>query len=205
MTHLIYGTTNPAKLHLMRETLKGLPLTITGLGELEHLPDVKIDEAGSDPLENATIKARTYFQALHEPVFSCDTGLYFEGLPDELQPGVHVRRVHGRTLSDDEMMAYYAGLARQYGMLKARYCNAICVVLADGREVKSSDESLSSEWFGLVETPCTGLQEGFPLDPLSVRLSDGRYYLEAENEVNDTAHACGGFRGFFEGLLAAKC
>lgn len=39
------------------------------------------------------------------PVFSCDSGLYFDGVhgvQEEIQPGVHVRNVNGRSLLDED-------------------------------------------------------------------------------------------------------
>lgn len=47
------------------------------------------------------------------PVFSCDSGLYFDNVPDEIQPGVHVRTINGKYLSDEEMLAYYTGLGKE--------------------------------------------------------------------------------------------
>lgn len=38
------------------------------------------EENGKDPLSNATQKALTYYEQIKQPVFSCDTGLYFEGV-----------------------------------------------------------------------------------------------------------------------------
>ena len=77
-----------------------------------------------------------YYQVFKMPVFSCDSGLYFDEVPDEIQPGVHVRNVNGRCLSDDEMIAYYTGLAKQYGNLTAYYQNAICLVLDETQILK---------------------------------------------------------------------
>lgn len=83
---LLYGTGNHAKLESMRRRLKGLDLEILGLGDMEkEAPEV--EENGKTPLENARQKALAYYEAFGIPVFSCDSGLYFEGVPDEDQPG----------------------------------------------------------------------------------------------------------------------
>lgn len=201
---LIYGTTNPAKLASMREALSGLPFELAGLGELSPLPEVLIDESGDDPLENAVIKARAYYAALREPVFSCDSGLYLENLPAELQPGVHVRRVKGKSLSDEEMIAYYGGLARRYGTLRARYRNAICLIMGEGREYRSMDGALASEPFGLAERPYGQYQKGFPLDSLSVRLNDGRYYLELPPRERKNLISFQGFAAFLTRCAKAE-
>ena len=62
-----------------------------------------INEDGKNPLENAEIKARTYFEAFQIPVFSCDSGLYFDELQEDEQSGLHVRRINGKELTDDEI------------------------------------------------------------------------------------------------------
>ena len=36
-----------------------------------------------------------------------DNNLFIEGIPDELQPGVFVRRINGKELNGDEMIEYY--------------------------------------------------------------------------------------------------
>ena len=60
---LIYGTTNPGKLNMMKELLCGTGIEITGLNELPDPPG-EPGESGSTPLQNARGKAEYYFQAL---------------------------------------------------------------------------------------------------------------------------------------------
>lgn len=116
---LLYGTGNPAKIEAMKCRLSGFDLEIIGLRDLhKNIPSVPED--GNTPLENAKQKALAYYQAFHIPVFSCDSGLYIDGIPEEEQPGVHVRTIHGKYLTDEEMMEHYAGLALKYGDLTAR-------------------------------------------------------------------------------------
>ena len=111
---LLFGTGNAAKLSVMRNRLKKIDIELIGLNDLraEGMDIPEIAETGSTPLENARIKALAYYRAFDMPVFSCDSGLYFDNVPDELQPGVHVRNVNGKCLSDDEMVEYYSGLAK---------------------------------------------------------------------------------------------
>lgn len=135
---LLYGTGNPAKLEAMKRRLAPLGIELLGLRDLQReLADMgdrevrmpQIEEDGSTPLENAVKKATAYYEAFEIPVFSCDSGLYIDNIPEEKQPGVHVRTVNGKYLNDDEMLAHYIGLAKQYGDLRARYRNAICLVM----------------------------------------------------------------------------
>ena len=114
---LLYGTGNLAKLSAMRNRLEQLDIELIGLNDLrvegKNVPEVKED--GNTPLENARLKAMAYYEAFQIPVFSCDSGLYFDNVPNEVQPGVHVRNVNGKCLSDDEMIDYYSGLVKAYG------------------------------------------------------------------------------------------
>ena len=111
---ILYGTTNQGKLLAMKKSVEGLDIELIGLRDFGcELPVV--NENGKTPLENAELKARAYFAAFHMPVFSCDSGLYFDELAEEEQPGIHVRRVGGKELTDDEMIAHYASLAERHG------------------------------------------------------------------------------------------
>ena len=106
---LLYGTGNQAKLLVMKSRLENIGIELIGLKDLKAkgmmIPEVLED--GDTPLENAKRKALVYYEAFHIPVFSCDSGLYFDNVPDEVQPEVHVRNVNGKCLSDGEMMQEY--------------------------------------------------------------------------------------------------
>ena len=97
---LLFGTGNQAKLNVMKIRLKPLGINLIGLEDLkkEGYTVLSVPETGNTPLENARQKAMAYYQAFKMPVFSCDSGLYFDEVPDEIQPGVHVRNVNGRCL-----------------------------------------------------------------------------------------------------------
>ena len=76
---ILYGTTNKGKLQAMRTALQTFDIELIGLKDIEsELPS--INEDGKTLLENAEIKARVYYEAFHIPVFSCDSGLYFDEL-----------------------------------------------------------------------------------------------------------------------------
>ena len=194
---LLYGTGNPAKLEAMRRRLAGLDFEIAGLKDMEKEAP-QVPEDGRTPLENARQKALAYHKFYGIPVFSCDSGLYFEGLPEELQPGVHVRTVGGRYLTDQEMLEYYGSLAKKYGGLKARYRNAICLVVDREHVYESMDESLASDYFLLTGIPHSGIQHrGFPLDSLSVDIKTGKYFYDLEEEQVDQVAVEDGFLEFF--------
>lgn len=197
---LLYGTGNPAKILAMRRRLQVLGIELIGLKDIGMaIPDIRED--GNTPLENAEKKARGYYEAFHMPVFSCDSGLYMDELPDDLQPGVHVRRVGDKYLNDEEMIAYYGGLARQYGNLTARYRNAICFVKDENHIYRGMDKSMESEPFLLTSKPHAVFNTGFPLDSLSVDLRTGKYYYDLEEGSVDKIAVEDGFLNFFRRYL----
>lgn len=198
---ILYGTTNNGKLQAMKTAVKSLDIELISLNDVNgELPS--INESGITPLDNAEIKARAYYEAFHMPVFSCDSGLYFEELKKEEQPGIHVRRVNGKELSDDEMIEYYASLAKKYGgKITGRYRNAIYFILDEKHHYSSMDMSIATEPFVLVEKPHPKRVEGFPLDSLSVDIGSGKYYYDLE--IKDVSTSVdNGVRKFFETILS---
>lgn len=193
---LLYATQNPAKVTAMRNRLKGLGIELIGLRDLnQEVPDVIED--GSTPLENASKKAAAYYEAFRIPLFSCDSGLYFDGIPQELQPGIHVRTINGRYLTDEEMLEYYSSLAARYGNLTARYRNAVCLVLDKEHIYRAMDESMESAPFLITSKPHARRKEGFPLDSLSIDIRTGKYYYDLENGELDQVAVEDGFIDFF--------
>lgn len=198
---LLYGTTNRAKLDAMKKALAGLPIELIGLGDL-NMPLPTIEEDGATPLENAQHKARAYYEAFGIPVFSCDSGLYFDEVQPQEQPGIYVRRVNGRELDDEEMIQHYAQLAQRYGgQLTARYKNAICLILYADNCFSSIDPSLWTEPFRLVSKPHHKRVKGFPLDSLSKEIASSSYYYDLEKRDLSAVALESGFRSFFKAHL----
>ena len=197
---ILYGTTNKGKLQAMEKAVKQLGIELIGLNDLDcELP--LINECGESPLENAEIKARAYYEAFHMPVFSCDSGLYFDEITEEEQPGIHVRRVNGKELNDDEMIQHYAALSKKYGgKITGRYRNAIYFMLDEEHHYSSMDMSIATEPFILVTEPHAKRVEGFPLDSLSIDIESGKYYYDIE--VKDVSTSVDeGVREFFAEAL----
>lgn len=105
----VYGTTNGSKIKLMKSTLKRLDIEIIGIPDILEM-GIDIIENGKNPLDNALIKAKKYYDILHVPVFSCDTGLFIDEPDTDTQPGTHVRNINGKRLSDEEMICYYSDI-----------------------------------------------------------------------------------------------
>lgn len=205
MMKLLYGTKNKAKIASMKRIVQSLGIEIIGLDEIGQ-PLPVIEESGSNPLENAIIKANTLYKTLQIPVFSCDSGLFFDGLDDHLQPGTHVRRINNKELSDEEMITYYSSLAKQHqNQLIGHYQNAICFIYDEKHIFKSMDISLSTEPFILVSQPHKKRVEGFPLDSLSVDIQSNKYFYDLEDiTVDQSAIEIGFYKFFKECLMQIK-
>ena len=197
---ILYGTTNKGKLQAMRTALQTFDIELIGLKDIEsELPS--INENGKTPLENAEIKARAYYEAFHIPVFSCDSGLYFDELEEEEQPGLHVRRINGKVLTDDEMIRYYSSLSESHGgRITGRYRNAIYFILDENHHYSSMDMSIATEPFILGTEPHSKRVDGFPLDSLSIDIETGKYYYDLQ--VKDVSTSVDdGVRAFFGAIL----
>ena len=199
---ILYGTTNQAKLDSMKRITEVLGIEIIGLKDVNQ-PLPHIEESGKNPLENAKMKAEAYYKAFSMPVFSCDSGLYFDNIEEKLQPGTHIRRVNGKELTDEEMIEYYSGLAKSHDdRLIGRYRNAIYFILDDEIKFSGMDESLATEPFLLVSKPHEKRIKGFPLDSISVDLASGKYYYDIEEKSVDQSAVLQGFKAFFEKVLS---
>lgn len=200
---ILYGTTNKGKLQAMKTAVESLDIELIGLDDVAgELPD--INENGRTPLENAEKKAKAYYEAFHMPVFSCDSGLYFDELQEDEQPGLYVRRIRGNELTDDEMIQYYASLAERHGgRITGRYRNAIYFILDENHHYSSMDMSIATESFILVSQPHSKRVEGFPLDSLSIDIETGKYYYDLN--VKDVCTSVDdGVRKFFAKILLEK-
>ncbi len=194
---ILYGTTNPAKLGYMKKQLTGLDIELISLNDIDgEIP--LVPETGDTPLENAEQKARAYYKAFGVPVFSCDSGLYFDSLP-EYSPKVHVRNVNGKHLSDDEMIEYYGGLAAKYGDITARYRNAVCFIIDEDHIYTEFSDDISWKPFLITAVPHKKRKEGFPLDSISKYIENGEYFYDCDDPYSEDD--ANGFRRFFRDIL----
>lgn len=198
---LIYGTTNKAKIDFMKKRIESFGIEIVSLNDA-RAPKLDIAESGNTPIENAKIKAMAYYHALQQPIFSCDSGLYIDGLNETRQPGAHVRSVDGRELNDEETIAYYSSLAAEFGgSMTARYQHAICLVFDETRIYEYMGEDIASERFIISSKPHERRNEGFPLDCLSVHIESGKYYYDMDGAEKKLAEGDDGFAAFFHRVL----
>ena len=131
---VLFATTNPAKVNKYKKKLEDKGIEIVCLNDLGL--DLNVDENGKNAIENAIIKAKTYYDAAKIVTIGMDNCLSIKELPEEKQPGTHVRRVNGKTLTDDEAIEYYTNLVRENGgKLTARWIYGMAIY--DGTEMKT--------------------------------------------------------------------
>lgn len=203
---IIYGTGNSAKIAYMERALKGLPIEIQGADEAaaeKGLTLPEIAETGKTPLENAREKAENYYGIFKSPVFSCDSGIFLwnhstnMALPKEKQPGIHIRGRDENRRSDEELLAYYISLVKEYGPIRARYVNAVCLIWDENTREESDGQALWGEPFLLTDIPHRKKAEGFPLDSISLELKTERYFYDLEGNLQDNLVSHDGFAEFF--------
>jgi len=97
---VLFATTNPAKIKKYIEKLKQKNIEVITIKDLDI--NLHVEENGKNAIENAYIKAKAYYDATGIITIGMDNCLFIEELPDEKQPGTHVRRINGKELTDQE-------------------------------------------------------------------------------------------------------
>lgn len=167
---VLLGTTNPSKAAMFENGLAGEDIRFLTLRDVS-IPGEPA-ETGATPAENTRQKAE-YYGRYADYVICNDSGLYLTGLPmeDARQPGLHIRTPGGAAhrLDDEEMIAYYAGLAHSLGG-RVRACYVSGFAVKTPQAVYLYEESigeLAEQAFWLTDTPCAERRPGWPLDSLS--------------------------------------
>ena len=174
---ILFATTNPAKVKRYESKLAEKGIELITIKDLDFKLD--IDENGKNALENAYIKAKSYYDAIKITTIGMDDNLFIEELPEEKQPGTHVRRINGKELTDDEMIEYYSNLAKEYGgKLTAKWVYGM--VIYKGKEKKEYTWSKSHFYF--VDKPCDKRNPGYPLDSITIVPEYNKYYLDLTKE-----------------------
>ena len=98
MKKIVFATGNPTKAKRFSKGLLNYDINVISLKNL----DIKLDvnEDGKTAIENALIKARACYKITKMPTIGMDDSLYLENVPEDLQPGLFVRRVNGKILTD---------------------------------------------------------------------------------------------------------
>lgn len=179
MKQILFATANESKVKRFQKKLLENNIEMLTLKDIDTV--IEIEENGSTAIENALIKARAYEDITGLPTLAMDDNLYLENVPSTLQPGVYVRRVNGKRLTDEEMIKHYTNLVQEYGLdgkLVARWVHGLALVI--GKE--EFTYSWSNSDFYLITTPSGSIHPGYPLDSISINKKLNKYFTELTEE-----------------------
>ncbi len=175
MKKVLFATGNPSKAKRFSKGLKEKGIEIITLNDIDIQIDV--EENGKNAIENALIKAKAYAKCIDIPVFAMDDNLYLENVPEDRQPGVFVRRVNGKRLSDEEMIDHYIGLVKDFGTngkLTCRWVYGIAVI----NNGKENTYTWSKDDFYMVEKISEKINPGYPLNSISINKKLNKYFTD---------------------------
>lgn len=182
MKKVLFATGNESKVKRFKDGLLRNGIEIITIKDIDE--DIEVSEDGKDAIENALIKARAYAKVLDIPVFAMDDSLYIDNIPDDKQPGLYVRRVNGKRLSDEEMLTYYSNLAHEYGLDGKLTCRWVYGIAVINNGVEST-YTWSKDDFYIVDKPSDKIDPGYPLNTISINKKLNKYFTDMTKEDHD--------------------
>lgn len=175
---LLYATSNDGKVYNMKRRIQGLPIEIITPKDLGI--KLEISEDGKTTVENAIKKAQAYYDYTKMPTIAGDSAMYIADLPEEKQPGLHIRRVGGKELSDEEMVEYYSMLIEKYGgSSEAWYITGIALITDSGLNTIEIEEN---KFILTSKRDTLHTYKGNPLDAIRIDLTCHKYYSEMTDD-----------------------
>lgn len=183
MKKVLFATGNESKAKRFKDGLLRNGIEIITIKDIDE--DIEVSEDGKDAIENALIKARAYAKVLDIPVFAMDDSLYIDNIPDDKQPGLYVRRINGKRLSDEEMLTYYSNLAHEYGVDGKLTCRWVYGIAVINNGVEST-YTWSKDDFYIVDKPSDKIDPGYPLNTISINKKLNKYFTDMTKEDYDS-------------------
>lgn len=180
MKQIIFATTNQSKSKRFSKGLKELGIEVLSLKDIDVKLDVKED--GSTAVENALIKAKECYKKTKKPSMGMDDTLYMEGVPEDKQPGLFVRRVNGKSLTDEEALEYYTNLVKEYGKdgrINCKWIYGLAVINEKGEE---TTYSWFKDDFYMTSSRSDKINPGYPLNSISKYKKLDKYFTEVTLE-----------------------
>lgn len=176
---ILFATSNPHKKARFQAYFEPLGLDVISFSDINSQVDVVED--GKTPKENALKKAMAGYLATGKPTFGVDYWLRIEGLPEDQQPGPHVRRIFVGSdnqrieATDEQMLSYYINKIRALGgRTKGVWTSAIALVVGQDRvfvESFSRETTLTSE-----RSP--NKTKGEPLNSIQIDPKSKKYFTD---------------------------
>lgn len=176
MKQIIFATSNESKSKRFSKGLKELGIEVLSLKVINIKLDV--EENGSTAIENALIKARECYRLTNKPCMGMDDTLYLEGVPEDRQPGLFVRRINGKSLTDEEALEYYTNLVKEYGKdgrIDCKWIYGLAVINEKGEE---ATYTWSKDNFYMVSSRSDKINPGYPLNSISKYKKLDKYFTD---------------------------
>lgn len=176
MEKILFATSNQTKSKRFSKGLLKNNIEVISLKDLNL--KLESNEDGTTAIENALIKAREAYSKTNMPTIGMDDTLYLENVPDKEQPGLFVRRVNGKSLTDEEMIDHYTNLVKKYGnngKINCKWIYGIAVIDNNGKE---STYTWTKDDFYMVDTSSEILNPGYPLNSISKYKVIDKYFTE---------------------------
>ncbi len=179
MKKVLFATGNESKAKRFSKGLQEKGIEVISLKDIDT--NIDVEENGKDAIENAILKARAYSKITNIPVFAMDDNLFLENVPEEKQPGMFVRRVNGKRLNDEEMIEHYCNLVKEYGTDGKLTCRWVygMAVINNGKE---NTYTWSKEDFYMVDKPSDKINQGYPLNTISINKKLNKYFTDITEE-----------------------
>lgn len=183
MKSILFATENDSKVKRFENGLLKKGIQILSLNDVEIKAEVI--ENGKDAIENALLKARAYSKIYNYPVLAMDDSLYIENIPDDKQPGLFVRRVNGKRLTDEEMIEYYSNLAHEYGQDGKLTCRWVYGMALINHGVEKTF-TWSKEDFYIVDKRTDKINPGYPLNSISINKKLDKYFTDITDSEKES-------------------
>ena len=171
MKKLFYATKNKAKIQNMKDRLKDYEIELVTPCDIEL--EIEVSENGNTVIDNAVLKVKAYYEKVKLPTIAGDSSLFIEKFAS--QPGLFVRRVNGKYLSDDELEEYYIEeLNKIGGESKAYYITGLAMFTDKGIKTKEIKE----DEFILTSNICNSNKNNDALGRLEFDEKLNKYFCE---------------------------
>ncbi len=180
MKQILFATGNETKGKRFSKGLIKEEIEVLTLKDLDLKLDIQED--GKTAIENALIKARECYRLTKLPSMGMDDTLYLEGVPELEQPGLNVRRVNGKVLTDEEMIDHYINLVKKYGhngRINCKWIYGLAIVDEHGNE---SEYTWYKDDFYFVDKSSEIVNPGYPLNSISKYKEIDKYFTELTEE-----------------------
>jgi XTP/dITP diphosphohydrolase len=175
---VLFGTSNPSKIEIIRAFLETLPIEILTPADLSI--EISVREDGNSTEENAEIKSKAYYSAARVPTLAIDAGLTIQGFAPDKQPGVYVRRIFGidQEVSDQQMLDYYTGELKRMGGKSVAFWKVATAFTLSPTTTYVDIYTFEAQ---ILAQPSLKLNPGTPLSSLMFDQRNGKYYSEIDH------------------------